>query len=643
MPLEPISLFGNVYLNPLDENINRVAYQHNFLNLKSAEPSLGIPSTNTYADLNKKYYFPIAAIASTYGESRRFSNKNDSLVYYNDNIGISNSKPTEKLTITGSLSATGKLIIGTEHSNITNTSSILGGNNNTVSGEYSSIVGGTSNVVESDYSYIGAGFLNCVNGINSFVIGGTQNYISGTASNINGGANNTISTASSNINGGNFNVICLLADCSLIAGGSSNIICKPYSNINGGFLNEIRGSYSNINGGSCNIVSANFASIGSGAQNTASGYYGGVITGGSENTVRCSSSVINGGRGNTVSGYYSVINSGYVNEVNSNQSIINSGYNNFINKFADYSVIAAGCGNSINICSPFSTILNGFSNIISLSSCYGSIINGCNHSLNSDYSIINSGICNIISGGQHSAILSGECNRLLNTNNSQILGSNIVVSGINDTTFVQNLSVLDYITSPTKFKDNVFIEKNLLVYGAISALSGLNAIATSVTTASSLRLENYGIGPALYVFQDLNQTISEFVSNQNTKVLFIGNTPINPLDGTTGKVGINTDTPNYELSVNGSISATNVIYASGGNSDQWNRALLKSVTAIGDNITKTFEYYHNFNTKDVFVQVYDSNTFNLVYPLINLTNLNYITISFANPPTTNQYTVIVKP
>ena len=642
MQSEPTSLFGNVYLNPLDSNTNKIAYCHNFLNLKSAEPSLGIPAENTYAEDNKKYHFPIIANATTYGASRKFSHKYDSLVYYNNNIGISNPKPNEKLTITGSLSATGKLIIGTEHNNTTSTSSILGGNNNTVSSEYSSIVGGTSNIVESNYSYIGSGFLNCVNGTNSLIIGGTQNCITGIASNINGGANNTIESPSSNINGGNFNTISSTGECSVIAGGSSNSIDAVFSNINGGQLNEIYGSYSNIGGGGLNLVNALFAGVIGGVENTASGYYGGVITGGSKNSVSCSSSVINGGRCNTVSGYYSVINSGYVNIIKSNQSVINAGFCNTIDKCSDYSIIGSGSNNKINKCSIYSNILNGNTNSIALSSKFGSIINGFMNSVNSNFSTINSGCCNTIISGEHSSIISGKCNSFLNTNNSQILGSNISVSGIHDTTFVQNLSVLDYISSPTRFKQNVLIEKNLVIYGSISALSGINAISTNVTTASSLRLENYGTGPALYVFQDLNQTISEFVSNQNTKVLYIGNTPVNPINGTTARIGINTGTPNHELSVNGSISASNTIYTNGGNSDNWNRALLKGITSIGNNINKDFAYYHNFNTRNVFVQVYDNITFNIVYPLINLTGVNHITISFANIPTTNQYTVIVK-
>jgi hypothetical protein len=232
-------------------------------------------------------------------------------------------------------------------------------------------------------------------------------------------------------------------------------------------------------------------------RNTASGYYGNVIHGGSYNHVECSSSVINGGTGNTISGYYSIINSGYYNTILSNQSTINTGYGNTIEKNANYGVISSGFENIIENNSCFGTIVNGFNNTIGLSSCYSSIINGNN-------------------------------NILINSNNSHILGSNISVSGINDTTFMQNVSVLGYI---------------------------------------------------------------------------------------------------YTLS---------------GNSNDWNKSSTKSITSLGDDINTVFEYYHYYNTKNIFVQVYDNISSNIVYPTINLTGLDYITITFASIPSLNQYTLVIK-
>lgn len=49
-----------------------------------------------------------------------------------------------------------------------------------------------------------------------------------------------------------------------------------------------------------------------------------------------------------------------------------------------------------------------------------------------------------------------------------------------------------------------------------------------------------------------------------------------------GKVGVNTETPNEHLTVVGNISATNEIYASGGNSNDWNSAY---------NAVKTLQVY----------------------------------------------------
>jgi hypothetical protein len=129
-----------------------------------------------------------------------------------------------------------------------------------------------------------------------------------------------------------------------------------------------------------------------------------------------------------------------------------------------------------------------------------------------------------------------------------------------------------------------------------------------------------------YVFQDLNYPIAEFVSNQLSDVLYIGNTPTNPLNGTTGFIGINTNTPNVELTVNGSISSNSVIYASGGNSDIWNRSAIMQVTSIGDGVNSSFVYYHNFGSRDVITQIYDNTSYNVVYPLVSNTTIDSITI-----------------
>jgi hypothetical protein len=61
------------------------------------------------------------------------------------------------------------------------------------------------------------------------------------------------------------------------------------------------------------------------------------------------------------------------------------------------------------------------------------------------------------------------------------------------------------------------------------------------------------------------------------------------LNPSAGNVGIGTTTPNARLTVAGVISSTNIVYASGGNSDQWNSAFasVNSISANGSNTYTT--------------------------------------------------------
>lgn len=608
----PISLGGNFYLKPLDENTNKLAYSYNFINIREVEPSLGVPTGGTHAADDTLYYFPIITVASTYIDSRKYSNKNETLTYYNNNIGVGTSTPNHKLSIAGSLSASKKLVVGLSHQNSTEYSSILGGSLNTASGEYSSIVGGTDNNIDGSYSYIGSGFLNQILSDNSVIVGGTQNTIlSGSTSNINGGGHNLISrSTASNINGGDFNRICLNSSCSNIGGGYENdIVTSGASNINGGSENFISANHSSINSGqyNCIINESNYSVIGGGAENRIEGS-------------ACFSSIL-GGNSNCTSSGYSIIGGGILNNASGLGSSIVGGFCN--NSIGDYSFIGNGVCNS--------------------SSGYASIVaNGVCNLLDGNYSSIIGGQCNNISKSNNSSIIGGISNSLLSSNNSFILGSNINVSEIDNTTFVEQLSVIYGITSPLKLKENVLMEKSLLVYGSISALSGFTNVNTVIASTSTLNVDNYGIGPALTVRQDGNYSIAEYKNNQNTPTFFIGNTPTNPLDGTTSYLGVNTNTPNTEFTVNGSISSNGVVYSNGGDSNLWNQSSQKAVTSIGDNINFEFEYYHYFNSQDVITQVYDNNNLNVVYPLVTYTSLSSVKISFANIPTTNQYRVIVR-
>lgn len=67
-----------------------------------------------------------------------------------------------------------------------------------------------------------------------------------------------------------------------------------------------------------------------------------------------------------------------------------------------------------------------------------------------------------------------------------------------------------------------------------------------------------------------------------------------------------------------------------------------SFTAVADSVTTTFNVDHNFNTKDVIVQVYDVDTFDTVECDVVRTTVNRVVVSFASAPLTgSDYRVVV--
>lgn len=63
---------------------------------------------------------------------------------------------------------------------------------------------------------------------------------------------------------------------------------------------------------------------------------------------------------------------------------------------------------------------------------------------------------------------------------------------------------------------------------------------------------------------------------------------------------------------------------------------------IGDNIETEYEIIHNLNTSNVLVQIYDTIDGNIIMAEIEINDNNSIIVRFSNPPTINQYRVIIK-
>ena len=66
-----------------------------------------------------------------------------------------------------------------------------------------------------------------------------------------------------------------------------------------------------------------------------------------------------------------------------------------------------------------------------------------------------------------------------------------------------------------------------------------------------------------------------------------------------------------------------------------------SAQTIGDTSSTSYTITHNFGTRDVTVQIYDSATYDTVYADVVRTNTNTVTITFASAPSTNAYRVVI--
>lgn len=62
---------------------------------------------------------------------------------------------------------------------------------------------------------------------------------------------------------------------------------------------------------------------------------------------------------------------------------------------------------------------------------------------------------------------------------------------------------------------------------------------------------------------------------------------------------------------------------------------------VGDGSATSFAIVHNFNTRAVLVEVYDSTSYDTVIADVVRTNTNTVTVSFSVPPATNAYTVVI--
>ncbi|MBK9247703.1 MAG: hypothetical protein IPM69_06205 [Ignavibacteria bacterium] len=166
---------------------------------------------------------------------------------------------------------------------------------NTISGTKAFIGGGDYNsITNANYATITAGKSNSIsnNSIYATVGGGNSNSVSGSSSTIAGGNDNSINAQYSTIGGGISNVA--TGNSSVISGGNDNYSSGQYSSIGGGFSNSLSGNYSTISGGNDNSLSGIYSTIAGGYglnfATSASGSFGfnSYISSGSTTTVSSS-------------------------------------------------------------------------------------------------------------------------------------------------------------------------------------------------------------------------------------------------------------------------------------------------------------------------------------------------------------------
>ena len=105
---------------------------------------------------------------------------------------------------------------------------------------------------------------------------------------------------------------------------------------------------------------------------------------------------------------------------------------------------------------------------------------------------------------------------------------------------------------------------NVIVFGTLSATSGITNVSTASTSTSTLSVLNTdptSPGPALVVEQAGPFDIAVFRDSEGGDIVHINN--ITPLDGAPGAVGIRTNNPNETLTVRGTLSASGAMFSNG--------------------------------------------------------------------------------
>jgi hypothetical protein len=130
------------------------------------------------------------------------------------------------------------------------------------------------------------------------------------------------------------------------------------------------------------------------------------------------------------------------------------------------------------------------------------------------------------------------------------------------TMYVDRLGINTNINSlPSSLK--LAVQGDTVIYGNLSSLGTTTLVNVTANVTDALSVVNPGFGSLNAIY------ISQGGPGAGIKLDNAGSGPMMTLEGN-GNVGIGTGTPNEKLTVNGKISSNNIIYALGGDSNQWN-------------------------------------------------------------------------
>ena len=332
------------------------------------------------------------------------------------------------------------IVVGRNH-NYSSFGGLVGGYQNTISGDYASVSGGYTHTASGNYASISGGQSHTASGQGASVSGGYGHTASGNRASVSGGYGHTASGYAASISGGRNNSAG--SSYAAISGGQNNTAGGSYASVSGGYNNTASASYASVSGGRDNIASEDSASVSGGRNNIASGLASFVGGGGGENTTDGNQafasysailggtvniagdplltdhnmgvySTISGGYTNRAYGYYASVSGGRSNSASEDSASVSGGRNNIAS--GDYASVSGGYSHQVT--GNYASVSGGYNNTASASSA--SVSGGRNNIASGDYASVSGGYSHQVTGNY--ASVSGGYNNTASASYATVSG-----------------------------------------------------------------------------------------------------------------------------------------------------------------------------------------------------------------------------